>query len=580
MEEKIELILHLKELPQNDDVFQAKRELKHIYELFDKAKVKSHEIQRVKFAEMLETLSEEEKADKQLVIEDDEYDKEFEKSYREIRFILKEKEEKKRDKLKQIYNTKLAIIDKITGITHEENIAKAFQTFNELKEEWKNAGLSSRNNEKELHDKHNAVVKEFYYNMNIYKELKAYDFDKNLKERQQIIISCKEVMKLESIQKKRDKFYKLQQKWYDAGPVSKDDYEVLHDEWKEINDHFHEQLGEYYDKLHKEQDENLVKKQQLVKQVEEIDTSFLNSHSKWQKKTKAVIDIQANWKKIGFTRRKENEKIWKVFRGACDEFFNVKQQFYKGLKEEQNKNKEAKQKLIDKADKLKESDDWGKTSKDFVELQRTWKTIAPAHHKDEKGLWETFRKKCNTFFDNKKAHFNKKDASLKENMTLKQEVLKELKAYKPHKDKKETISSLSAFSKKWNEIGHVPFKDKDALIKEYQDELNKHYSAINLDEEEKTNLLFKNRIDQLKSSSNAIDALYNEKLFIKEKVDKLNSERIQFENNMGFINSKNTLFLDRLKQNVEEVKHQIDILEDKIKMINISINKLEKESNS
>jgi hypothetical protein len=577
MEAKIELILHLKELPENEDVFQAKRELKHIYELFDQAKAKGIDEQRQQFLDSLEELSEEEKAHKHFEAIADQYDEEFEKTYREIRFILKEREEKKRNHQKDIYVAKLAIIDRINDIAHEENIAKAFKTFNELKDEWKSAGLSSRVHEKELHDKHNAVVKEFYYNMNIYKELKAYDFDRNLKSRREIIEACKEVMEIKSIQNKRDKFYKLQQKWYDAGPVSREDYDVLHDEWKEINEHFHEQLGEYYDKLHTEQDDNLVSKLALVKEVEEIDTQLIDSHSKWQKITKKVIGIQAKWKTIGFARRKENEAVWKAFRAVCDEFFKNKQVFYNQLKGEQDLNKEKKQQLIDRAIELKESTDWKKTTQDFIRIQRDWKEIAPAHHMDEKKLWLAFRKNCNEFFDKKKSHFAEQDVELHENLKLKNIILEELEAFKPVDDKKETINALKEYSKRWNEIGHVPYREKNAITKKYQDILNKQYTGIKLDEDEKIKILFQNKIDQLKGASDPVDALYNEKSFLKEKVDKLHSDLIQFENNMGFINSKDNSLLNRLQKSVDNTQHEIDQLEAKIKLINISIHRLEKD---
>jgi hypothetical protein len=577
MEAKIELILHLKELPENEDVFQAKRELKHIYELFEQVKIKGIDEQRQQFLASLKELSEEEKAHKHFEAVADEYDKEFEKSYREVRFVLKEAEEKKRGHQKNIYIAKLAIIDKITKIAHEENIAKAFKTFNELKDEWKSAGLSSRILERELHDKHNAVVKEFYYNMNIYKELKAYDFDRNLKKRKEIIEGCKEVMKIESIQNKRDKFYKLQQKWYDAGPVSREDYDVLHDEWKEINEHFHEQLGEYYDKLHTEQDDNLVNKLALVKEVEEIDTALVDSHSKWQKITKKVIGIQAKWKTIGFARRKENEAVWKSFRASCDEFFKSKQVFYNALKGDQDKNKEKKQQLIDKAIELKESTDWKKATQDFIRLQRDWKDIAPAHHRDEKKLWLAFRKNCNDFFDKKKSHFTEQDIELQDNLKLKNGILEELETFEPGDDKKETINALKAYSNRWNEIGHVPYHDKNTIIKKYQDLLNKHYTGIKLDEDEKIKILFQNKIDQLKGASDPVDALYNEKAFLKEKADKLRSDLIQFENNMGFINSKDNSLINRLQKSVDHTQHEIDQLTAKIKLINISIHRLEKE---
>lgn len=576
METKVELISHLKELPDSNDVFQAKRELKHIFDLFEKVKKEDIEKQHEIFNESIASLSDEEKAKKHFEAEADPLDEGFLKSYREIRYLLKEKEEDKRNLLKQIYVGKLAIIDKITELTHEENIAKAFKTFNDLKEEWKTIGLSSRSHEKELHDKHNAVVKEFYYNMNIYKELKAYDFDKNLKARKQIIENCKEVMSIESIQQKRDKFYKLQQKWYDAGPVSRDDYEALHEEWKEINEHFHDQLGEYYDKLHTEQDDNLVKKKTLVEEVKKIDSDELKTHSAWQKKTKYIIGIQANWKKIGFARRKENELIWKEFRAICDQFFNAKQAFYDHLKVGQQENKVAKQKLIEKAIELKDSTDWKNTTQIFIKLQRDWKDIAPAHHRDEKKLWLSFRGHCNYFFDKKKAHFTEMDESLVENLKLKNQIIKELTAFKSSEDKKETIETLKSFSKGWNEIGHVPYKDKNAIINKFQDQLNKQYASVNLDEAEKINILFQNKLDQLKGSADPVDALYNEKSYLKEKADRLHTDLIQFENNMGFINSKDTKLIDRLQKSVDKTHHEIEQLETKIKLLNIAIHKLEK----
>ena len=576
MEAKVELINHLKELPDNNDVFQAKRELKHIFDLYEDAKKADIEKQHEIFNESIASLSDTEKAGKHFEKKQDPLDEDFLKVYREIRYALKEKEEEKRGQLKQIYVAKLAIIDKITELAHEENIAKAFKTFNELKEEWKTVGLSSRSHEKELHDKHNAVVKEFYYNMNIYKELKAYDFDKNLEARKKIIKKCKEVMTIESIQQKRDKFYKLQQKWYDAGPVSRDDYEALHDEWKEINEHFHEQLGEYYDKLHTEQDDNLIKKQNLVEEVNKIDTDELKTHSAWQKKTKYIIGIQANWKNIGFARRKENEAIWKEFRAICDTFFSAKQTFYDHLKVGQEKNKEAKQALIDKAIELKDSTDWKNTTQAFIKLQRDWKNIEPAHHRDEKKLWLNFRGNCNYFFDQKKAHFAELDASSQENLKIKNQIIEELTVFEPSTDKKETINALKAFSERWNKVGHVPYNDKNTIVKKYQDQLNKQYASIKLDEVEKINILFQNKLDQLKGSTDPVDALYNEKSFLKEKADRLHSDLIQFENNMGFINSKDSKLINRLQKNVDTTHHEIEQLETKIKLLNIAIHKLEK----
>ena len=324
---KKDIIDHLPEILDQEDVFQAKRELKHLFDEFQSAIKKKRDEEQEAFDKEIAKLSDEEKAGKHFEESVDPLDEEFEGKYREIRFALNEKIESLKNKQEEVYKKKQAIIDKIEGLVHEENISKAFKEFNELKEEWKNAGTSSRNHEKELHDKHHAIVKEFYYNMNIYKELKAYDFDKNYKIRKDLIEKLKEVNSADSIKDKQDKYHQLREKWYEAGPVSKEQYEELHSEWKSIDDKLHDDLDTYYDQLHEEQEENLKKKQALVERVAKIDTSHLNTHAKWQKKTSEILAIQGEWKKIGFARRKENEKIWKSFRAECDRFFDEKQVF-------------------------------------------------------------------------------------------------------------------------------------------------------------------------------------------------------------------------------------------------------------
>jgi len=576
MESKQELISHLEELLNNEDVFHAKRELKHFYSEFEKAKTEKLNEEHKKFNEAREQLSEEEKGKAVFTEEPDPLDEVFLSSYRKVRFALKEREEQVREVQNKIFETKNAIIDKITKLVHEENIAKAFKSFNELKEEWKSAGLSSRNHEKELHDKHNNVVKEFFYNMNIYKALKEYDFEKNLFFRKEIIEKCRALMLIDSIKEKQDKYNALREKWFDAGPVSREDYERLHDEWKEIANHFHDQLGEYYDKLHQEQEENLEKKKMLLEKAGLIDFEGLNTHSKWQKKTKYIIDLQNEWKTIGYARRKENEAVWKEFRAVCDVFFNTKQKFYDQLHEKQKLNKEAKQVLIEKAEALKISEDWKNTTEAFIKLQREWKKIDPAHHRDEKWLWKKFRETCNYFFDKKKEHFSHVDEAFHENLKLKNALIEELEKFEVSDDKNTTITALKNISERWNAIGHVPFKDKDTVVKKYKEQLNQLYGKLKLDEDEKISILFQNKIDQMSGSSNALDSLYNEKSFLKEKIDRLHSDVIQFENNMGFINSKDNKLIERLQKSVDKTQHEIDKLELKVRLIQKSIRELEK----
>lgn len=572
---KKDIISQLPEVLNHEDVYQAKRELKHLFDEFKKSQEQYLEDQRKVFDKELEALSDEEKAEKHFSPDEDPLDAEFEKLHREIRFTLKEKEELLKEQLKAVYSKKEEIISRLEGLVHEENIAKAFTSFNELKEEWKNAGKASRVQERELHDKHSAIVKEFYYNMNIYKELKAYDFDKNFKIRKRIIEQAEALLSIESIKEKQDKYHALREKWYDAGPVSKEQYEELHDAWKIIDDKLHDELGEYYDKLHEEQELNLSKKKELVEKIKRIDLQFLNTHAKWQKKTKEVLDIQKEWKKIGFARRKENESIWKAFRSECDRFFNTKQVFYDSLKKEQNKNKEAKAALVAKAESLKDSENWNEASEELIKLQKDWKKIAPAHHRDEKILWNKFREACNQFFDHKKEHFSHIDEEYVENLKRKEEIIEELLALEMSGEKKEDINILKAFTKRWNELGHVPFKEKDKIIKKYQKALDKLYAKVKLNEDEKVEILFQNKIDQFKRSNNPENALYNEKMFLKDHINRLNSDLIQYQNNMGFINSSNSGLLKGLEKNLNKAQKEIDLLKKKVSLINKALKELE-----
>ena len=249
--------------------------------------------------------------------------------------------------------------------------------------------------------------------------------------------------------------------------------------------------------------------------------------------------------------------------------------FYDVLKKDQNKNKAAKLALVEKAEALKDSEDWNESSNQLIKLQKDWKKIAPAHHRDEKYLWNRFREACNKFFDHKKDHYSHVDESYVENMKVKEQIIEELDNFKASGDKKEDIIALKAFSHKWNEVGHVPFKEKDKVIKKYQKALDKHYKEIKLNEDEKVEILFQNKIDQFKGSNNPENALYNEKVFLKDKINRLNSNLIQYQNNMGFINSDNSSLLKGLKKNLDNAQREIDLLKKKISLLNTALKEIE-----
>ena len=244
------------------------------------------------------------------------------------------------------------------------------------------------------------------------------------------------------------------------------------------------------------------------------------------------------------------------------------------MKKEQNKNKEAKQDLVRKAEELKESEDWKKATEQLIQLQKDWKKIPPAHHRDEKKLWSKFREACNFFFNHKKDHFSHMDEAQGENLSKKKKLLEEIKGLKLGEDKSENLKLLKDYGDKWNAIGHVPFSDKDKINKAYQASIGKFYDQINLNEDEKIQVLYQSKIDQLLGSHDPENALYSEKNYLREKINRLNADLIQYQNNMGFLNSDNSSLLKGLTKNLDKTQKEIDTYKRKIDLVNKAIKSL------
>lgn len=467
---------------------------------------------------------------------------------------------------------KRALIAQLQGVvTSEENIGAAFGAFKEIQDKWKEVGDIPRDNRNDIQKEYSKLLEDFFYNINIYKQLKEHDFKRNHQLKLEIIESLKALQKEEKMKELETQLRSFQNDWDEIGPVPNEQWELLKEAyWTEIRS-LQNRLNRFYEDRRDQQKENLDKKGVLIEELKEMLTDQENwdSSKAWEAKTKLVLDIQNRWKTIGFGPRKENELIWKDFRAICDTFFDGKKAFYAVVNSKFDGVAAQKQVLIDKAIKLKDQTNWKDTSEQLIRLQKDWKRLGHAGRKNEQKLWKDFRSACDSFFNAKQKHFGEQDAQYEANGVLKQELLAKMEAYKVDEDKAKSLADLKQFSAEFNAIGRVPMKLKDETYKSFKSIMDKHYGALKLEGAEKEKILFQARVETISASSKASQLFSDLKFDLRKEIDKEKKEINQLENNLGFFaNSKGA---DALKKQVEvkvkKAEERIDTIKQKLKMI-------------
>jgi hypothetical protein len=285
--------------------------------------------------------------------------------------------------------------------------------------------------------------------------------------------------------------------------------------------------------------------------------------------------VQAEWKSIGRTNEKDNDKVWTEFRGVCDQFFEKKKEFFAGLNEKFSANRKIKSDLIAQAEALQNSTDWQKTSQSLIRLQDEWKKYPSHGDKEESRLYQRFRNACNTFFDARKAHFSSQEASYEGNLKVKEELLEKMGNFTPGDDDKANREQLKAFTNEWNEAGHVPVKEKKRMNEAFYNKLDELYDKMKLDRNEKNMIQFRNKIDRMLGAENAYELLRKESDFLKKQCDEINSDILKYENNLGFFkNSKGNPLMKEVEEKIEQERKRMSEFVAKRKMVNEELNKL------
>lgn len=454
-------------------------------------------------------------------------------------------------------------------VANEENIGAAIAEHKKINEKWKSIGDIPRDKRHETQQTYSRLLEEFFYNMKIYREIKAYDFQKNKTLKKEVILELKALEKEEQVKEIEQQLKLLQNKWEDIGPTLQEEWEKLKEEYWAVVKQLYERIRNHYAEKKEQMKENIALKKKLIERVNDLLHLERPTVKAWNKHTKKVIQLQEEWKKIGFGPRKENEAVWKEFRALCDQFFENKSAFFKSAQEDFGKIAKEKEQLIEQAEALKDDQNWSETTPKIIKLQKSWKKVGNAGPKLEQKLWKKFRAACDHFFDAKDAFYKQLDKEKEENFKKKESLINKLQSFKLPDDTKKTIEALKSFATDFSAIGDVPRKEKDNIYRAYKDALNKHYDNLSLDKSEKEEVLFEAKLDALKGGDDASKMLNRERQNIRKEIEKIKSNILQLENNLGFFSSTSddNPMKKQALQNVATEKEKIELLKKKLKAI-------------
>ncbi len=497
---------------------------------------------------------------------------EEEEAFKAEMILIKEKrqqvflaqEEEKQANLKR----KEAIIERIKAmITTPEEVNNNFSEFKKLQQEWKDIKLVPAEKVTELWRSYHLYVEQFYDLLNLNREAREYDFKKNLEKKTQLCEAAKRLAEEEDVVSAFHQLQELHQEYRETGPVEKELREQIWGRFKAASTVINKRHQQYYEDIRAKEEENLLKKTALCEQLEEIIKQENTKSSDWEEHTKQIVALQAEWKTIGFAPQKMNVKIFERFRLGCDTFFTNKAEYFKGLKAQYAKNLEKKQLLVEQAKALATSTDWKATADKLIALQKEWKTIGMVPKKVGDELWTSFRGACNQFFEASNAAHQGAHSEEQDNLKQKRSIIEELKLLCEN-IADATQEQVKKLTEQYNNVGHVPYRDKDKLYKEYHEVLDKLYSALHITEAHKRVDNFKNNLKKV--AERGVNALGNERSKLMRRYEQLKQEINTYENNLGFLNvssKKGNSLIDEMNRRVERLKADVEEIKQKIKAI-------------
>jgi hypothetical protein len=466
---------------------------------------------------------------------------------------------------------KYEIIEELKELVNkDESIGETFREFRELQTRWKETGQVPQSKLKDLWNTYHHHVEKFYDYVNINKELRDLDIKKNLEIKLQICEKAETLIEDKSVVNAFKTLQKFHNQWREIGPVPNDQKNELWERFKEATRLINKHHQDYFKNLKDEQKNNLEKKESLCVQAEVIVEMELSAHKDWIDQTAAIIELQKEWRTIGFAPKKDNNKIYARFRNACDKFFGLKREFYAQNKELQDVNLNKKIELCVKAEEIKDSTDWKKTTKDLISIQKEWKEVGPVSRKQSDKVWKRFRAACDHFFNRKNEYYSNIEEEFNKNLKLKQEIIEKVKSYEFTSEVNVNYEALKKFQEEFSEIGFVPYKSKDKIQNDFREELNKQFDKLKVDDSEKNLLKFQNRLETLQHKPKSSNKIKHERDKFFNKIKKLESNISLWENNIGFFSAGSDQAKEMLKEyqeRIESARKEITLMEEKVRMI-------------
>ncbi len=564
---KQEIIEKLKEL--------IEQPVEEIKETVEELKQSFYKIKKAEVDELRKLFIEEGGAEEDFVTPADEKEEELKtllNSYKEKKAALMAEQQRIRE---ENLTLKLQIIEDIKALCEKaDEVGKRYPDFQQLQQRFKEITAVPQQHVSDLWKNYQVQVENYYELLKINKELRDYDFKKNFENKLHLCETAEKLTEEQDVISAFHQLQKLHEEWREIGPVAKEHREELWNRFKEASGVVNKKHQKHFDDLREKEQANENEKVALCEWVEAIDLKELNSFNKWEDKTKELLEIQEKWKQIGFAPKKINGELFDRFRKACNDFFDVKSNFFKAVKDEMNSNLEKKRILCEKAEELKESSDWKKASDQLVELQKEWKKTGPVSKKHSDAIWKRFIGACDYFFERKNKEFASGKEIEQNNLTQKREIIAKLEAIDETIDATEAAKTVRGLMDEFNALGHVPFKEKDKVYNAYHAVIDKHFARLNMQESRNRLQNFKSSISSMGDSGNAQNKLYREREKLMRTYEGIKNELKNYENNIGFLTTSSKSgggLVKELNKKIQKLKDDMEIIAQKIAIIDESI---------
>ena len=559
-----EIIERLKAIAECDDVLNCKNEVESLKVQFYRMRTAEIELAHKEF------LAQAEETDVFTPQPDA-----LEEPFKEVMGLIKAKHNEwlaaQEKEMQANYELKMSLIEQLQALVEKAGQGNPeVAEFKALQQRWKDVKNVPQDKVTDLWKQYQLLVEQFYDVLKLNHEFREYDFKKNLEIKTKL---CDAAEALENEVDVIAAFRQLQQlhnEYRETGPVAPELREEIWTRFKNASTTVNRRHQEHFEAKKQKEQENYDKKSAICEEIENMDLKALAGYQAWNDATQRVLDLQAQWKEIGFAPQKMNMKVFERFRLACDEFFKQKSEFFKETKNALANNYERKKALCELAEQLKDSEDWKTTADKLVKMQKEWKEIGPVAQKYSEALWKRFVTACDAFFEKRNAATSSQRSVEQENLKKKREVIEKIKAIDSSLPGEEQTKQLAVLTQEWNAIGFVPFKEKDNVYKEYKQATNALYEALHVNANERKLANFRNNIAKGGGS------LQREREHLIRQYEAMKNEIATYENNIGFLsvsNKKGASLVDVMKQKVDKLKKDAQVVLEKIHLVEDEIEK-------